>query len=546
MKRRDPNTKLKSALDILDQFTDDQSLEPILKSIKPQNKGLGIRRIMGFAHRFISTSLSKKLGRDRSVGIDRAIDDVKRYHPIICRSTAPEHKKLSHRALASIKKYNQLVEPSKEKQKPWYEKLFFFLVKRSHSTLQNKTTIKLSTESEQCAPAIRAANAIQNALLKQEEDAFRVKAISLIKKQGILFPSIETALKCIRETPIFISSSDEQESTSIITLNQTLTPFPGETIILSGAFKRSSDSLTPTTPIPNSFDLTTSNNHTGHPFPSQHHGWTLPDPLCPMQLHRPNEIPLLKNLLERKEEIKNALHSQKPLKRHAHALINLKKEAAEANLDSFIQLHTTLCFALISAAPPHLIQPNTTPVVLNFFEWIKNQPSPYTALSLQWKEFNEHYFWHPFRKLNRYWIEQSDPDLFSENPERSFNAAKKILSLAIHDHNTPQTPEVNRFFHCMGSILLVPVRNIFLQYFSELIEYQPPKLDDFEKKLQTLAFTQLQDYVSELDLDLPEHPFEKIKRSLTYETEILSQQGKYHSLVGKLEYYYEKQVNHSR
>lgn len=542
MTKRDPKTKLKSALDILDQFTDDQSLEPILKSIKPQSKGMGIRRIMGFAHRFISASLSKKSRKDRSVGVEKAIDDVKRYHPIICRSTAPEHKKLSHRALSSIQKYNQLIDPSHEKRNRWYEKLFFFLAKKTESPLASKATIQLSNESEQCAPAMRAADAIQNALLKQEEDAFRMKAISLIKKQGILFPSIEAALKCIRETPIFISSSDEQESTSVVTLNQTLTPFPGETIILSGAFKRSADGLMPTTPISNSFELTTSNNHTGHPFPSQHNGWTLPDPLCPTHLHRPNEIPLLKTLLDKKEEIKNALRNQHPLKRHAHSLINLKKEAAESELDTFIQLHMTLCFALISAAPPYLIQPNTTPIVLKFFEWVKQQPSPYTSLSVQWREFNERYLWHPYRKLKNCWIEESDPGLLSDDSQESYSAAKKILSLAVHDQNTPLPPEVNRFFHCMSSILSIPVRNIYLQYFSELVEYQPPKLNDFEKKLQTLAFTQMQDYMSELDSDLPERPFEKMKRSLTYETELLSQQGQYHSLVSKLEHYYAKRM----
>lgn len=540
MTKRDPKTKLKTALDILDQFTDDQTFAPIHNSVKPQSKGLGIRRIMGFAHRFISTSLSKKSRSDRTDGVAKAIDDVKRYHPIICRSAAPEHQKLSHRALESIQRYNQLFEPPQEKQKSWYEKLFCFFIQKSRSPLLNKATIQLSNESEQCAPALRAADAIQNALLKQEEDAFRMKAISLIQKQGILFPSIEAALKCIRETPIFISSSREQDSASIVTLNQTLTPFPGETIILSGAFKRSRDGIMPTTPISNSFELTTSNKHTGHPFPSQHNGWTLPDPLFPERLHRLNEIPLLKTMLEKKEEVKTALRNQKPLKNHAHALINLKKEAAESEIETFIQLHTNLCFALISAAPPHLIPTNTTPIVLNFFDWVKHQPSPYTSLSLQWRDFNERILWHPYRTLYQCWIEQTDPHLFSEDSKQSHAAARKILSLAQHDKTETLPPEVDRFFHCMSSILSVPVRNIYLQYFSELIEYHPPKLNDFEKKLQTLAFTQLQDYISELDADLPDRPFEKMKRSLTYETELLSQQGQYHSLVGKLENYYAK------
>lgn len=544
MTTRDPKAKLQAALDILDQFTEEQTPEIKSIDIKPQDKGLGIRRIVGFAHRLIAGSLSKKGEQSLSEGIERAIDDVKRYHPIILRSESHEHKKLSSRAIESINRYNQLLVNKEKQKKTWYEKLFFFFSRKPSSPLLEKTSIKISLDSGHCEPALRAAHAIQNALLKQEEDAFRMKAISLINKEGIVFPSIESALQSIRETPIYISGAMEQEKASVVTLNQTLTPFPGETVILSGSFKRSPGGLMPTTPISSSFELAVSNNHTGHPFPSQHNGWTLPDPLIPPDPHRISEIPLLEDLLSKKQAIKEALHRQKPLKKHALALIKLKKEAAENNLEDFIKLHVNLCCALVSCAPSYLIQTDTTPVILNFFEFVKRNSSPYETLCKYWREFNKRYIWHPYQTLQHSWIKQTVPDLFSDSPATALSAAKKILGTTAQNDNELLPPEVERFFSCMRGIISIPCRNIFLQYFSEQIEFEPPTLNDFEKTLQSLAFTQLQDYMSEIESELPPLPFERMKRSLTYETELLGQQGQYHLLVGKLENYYLKRMVH--
>lgn len=535
MTKRDPKAKLQAALDVLDRFTEEQTPKHLSNLIKPR-KGFRIRRIVAFAHHLIAHAIPQKKQDAFSERVERAIDDVKRYHPIISRSKSFEHKTLSSRALESINRYNQLFEPTK--RDPWYKKIFSFFSRKSDSPLKKKTAIQISHDSEQCEPAQRAAHAIQNALLKQEEDAFRMKAISLIKKKGIVFSSIESALRNIREAPIYISKSMEQETVSIVTLNQMLTPFPGETIILSGSFKRSSRGMMPTTPISNSFELAASNNHTGHPFPSQHNGWALPDLLIPSNLHRIAEIPLLEELLKKKKIIKEALHNQKPLKKHALALINLKRHAAEENLDTFIKLHEKLFCTLVSAAPSYLIQTDATTVVLNFFEFIKKQSSPYELLSKCWREFNTRYLWPPYRQLHQSWIEQTEPDLFSSDSKKALNAAKKILNETTQEDVESFPPEAEQFFSCMRGVISIPCRNIFLQYFSEQIEFSPPKLNNFEKTLQSLSLTQLQNHISEIESDLPCHPFEKIKCSLTEETELLNRQGQYHPLVEKLENYY--------
>jgi hypothetical protein len=542
MATRDPKKKLKTALDILDQYTSDHSCMVFSNIYQPANKGSGIQRIVGFAQRLIAGVRLKKSEKAGIEGIKQAIDEVKRYHPIVNRSVNPEHRMLSQRALKSIQNYNQLLESSKTPSNIWIERFLRFIKKRPHSPFLDKTTIQLSSDGELPISAQRAVNSFRHThLLKQEEDAFRMKAISLIQKKGIVFPSIETALKCIREAPIFISSSaQEPHASSMITLNQTLTPFPGETIILSGSFTRNPNSPIPTTPISESFEIAAACTHNGHPFPLQHTGWALADALIPSKPHRLEEIPLLKDLFDKKETIKDSLRHQKPLKKHAAHLIQIKQQAADKESKLFLEFHQKLCFALLSAAPPASVKADSSKSMMEFFEFIQNQHSPYTSLSYWWKEFNHRFLSVPYNTLSNVWIEQTDDALLSNDPALSLRAAQNILKKAGEQKPFAETipPVVEHFFNCMKPILADPTHQLFLQYLSEVIEFAPPPLSEFEKKLQSLALIQLQDYITELDSELPEHPFEKIKRSLDFETDFLSRRGQSHSLVGKLELYY--------
>lgn len=516
MTTRDPKAKLTAALNILDSYTKENTSKPIQDITS-------IRQVIRFAQTLTTVN------RVNPYTVNRAIKDVKRYHPIVNGSVSEESKKLSERVLHSISSFNKLSHTPTR----WYQKLFLFFFKKKPL----KKTISLQPPSHQ-KKLEQVSTILTQALLKQEEDAFRMKAITLIKKKGIIFPSIEEALKTIRETPIYTSTPIS--ASSILVLSQTLTPFPGETLILKGSFKRTPKGPLPSTPISDSFELSTKSIQTGFPYPSQHTGWALSDALIPLHPHQIEELPLLDKLFTKKETIANAFFDQKPLKKHAQALIRLKEKAVQEQPDSFINLHQQLCFSILSAAPKHLVSSTASGSIIAFYEWIAMQPSPYMESSKWWREFIYQFLTLPFETLQESWIEQKNLDLLNEDPKLSLATAKEILRDDLKNRMISQeTPEVvQNFYHSLKPILAVSAQNLFLQSVSEVIEFHPPQLSCFEKKLQSLAFTQLQDYIAELENPLPENPLGKIQRTLTCEIELLNTQETYHSLVSKLEEYY--------
>ncbi len=516
MPTRDPKAKLTAALDTLETYTKENNPKPI------QNAS-SIRQMIGFAQTLVSVD------RIKPHTVIRAIEDVKRYHPIINGSISEESQKLSERALDSIHRFNQLSKtPTK-----WFQKLFRFFFKKK----KIKKTIHLNTPSQH-KKAEQVSIVVAQALLKQEEDAFRMKAISLIRKKGILFPSIEDALKAIRETPIYTTTPIS--ASSILMLSQTLTPFPGETVILKGSFKRTPKGPLPSTPISDSFELSTKSVQTGFPYPSQHTGWALADALIPMHPHRVEELPQLNELFIKKEEISNAFSDQKPLKKHAHALIQSKEKAVQEQSKEFFNLHRQLFCSILTAAPKHLVSSNASSSVTAFYNWISKHPSPYRECSQWWYQFNQLYLTTPFEALQEAWIEQKNLKLLSEDPERSFSTAKHILHDALMKQappdNTPQP--VKELFLCMKPIIGLSAQNLFLQYTSEIIEFTPPQLSDFEKTLQSLALTQLEEYIKELESPLSKHPLQTMQDVLNNEIECINSKERHHLLVDKLEHYY--------
>lgn len=87
---------------------------------------------------------------------------------------------------------------------------------------------------------------------QQEADAFRMKAITNMKDEGILFNSISEQQKILRSSPI-LAISDSSDA-PIVSCYQILTHVPGKVIVLQGAFKRNGDK--PSTPLVNQFQVT--------------------------------------------------------------------------------------------------------------------------------------------------------------------------------------------------------------------------------------------------------------------------------------------------
>lgn len=204
---------------------------------------------------------------------------------------------------------------------------------------------------------------------KQELDAFRMKVITLLKHQEVRFTSLTDQLHMIREVPIFTIEEtlfSKVIAESIIAMQQTLTPFPGETIELKGAFKRYPQSHCRSIPIPESFRIVTHSNQTGFPHPSQHNGWAL----------SPLFLPVSHSLAEKMKEISLELQPKARLNAKAKELLKTKYGCFENQSDKFLDLHQQLSLAMVKVA--NLAENQ----FLNaFFANIKKQTHPYNYLS---------------------------------------------------------------------------------------------------------------------------------------------------------------------
>ncbi|NGX43635.1 MAG: hypothetical protein K940chlam7_01934 [Chlamydiae bacterium] len=565
---RDPRTKLRAALSTLEKFTSQSIIEPIAHIYRYPKSEPRFRKIIHFAKSFITGAFSEKARKqnEREKGkveedIRNAIDDIKRYHPLICQKRSSEEKILAHRALETIQNFNHIVEDGQQDTSDWRKRLLRFLSKRNRPSFAKTHKVEISspkqfsskgTENASSALNKVAAFVEKNELTKniteREVDAFRMKAISLIQSHGIIFPSISEAFSSVRESPIYTTiSRDATQSvlpaSSVIQLEQTLSPFPGETIILRGSFKRDTNAITSSTPISDSFELDIESIQTGFPYPAQHTGWSLSDPLIPSLPHRTEGLLKLSTLLREKNIVAQALLKRESIITKASECLALKKEAAEEHREEFLTLHKELCLSILSNTQE---AKNAENVLSNYFAWLNNQPTALTSIALGYHDLNQRFILHPFEALNRAWINQTNPELLNDDPKRCFTAAQKILHTSLtstleelkQNPNYPQ--ELSAFLFLVGNTLGNASHNIILQYFSEVIEFAPPQLSNFEKKIQSAAFFQLETFLTELNHSHPKHPYETLKQQLHSDTQLFSRQGKLHPLIKELDSYYTK------
>lgn len=270
-------------------------------------------------------------------------------------------------------------------------------------------------------------------ITNREADAFRMKAISLMNNNEVHFPSIAEAMNILRESPIYFTvSQDEAEgrvsASSIISLQQTLTPFPGETIILKGSFKRDPQSLTISTPITNSFQLSSASKQTGFPYPIQHTGWALANCLIPKEPHRLENLKEVREILTKKSTVAESLLKKEEFHEKAKQLLKLKEEASLKHQRTLLSLHKSLCQAFLSAAPKSVLPEGAGKVILSYFHWLEDHPSPLAQMAKDYHSINLWFTTKPFLELKQAWVEQKNTQLFSKNPKKKSGGRTKNLA----------------------------------------------------------------------------------------------------------------------
>ncbi|MGA8164047.1 MAG: hypothetical protein WB791_03360 [Waddliaceae bacterium] len=571
---RDPSAKLTKALETLEAFTRLNASEPIPHIFHHQKEGSAFKRLFSLARCFLAATFFEKVRKQNESqrgqaqrDVWNAIDDVKRYHPLIRKKNNAEEKRLIRRLNETIGRYNQMMENFGGSCSNWHKRLFCFLIKKSRLSLTETEKIQLpSTKISQKASAklkpmpkriaaLIGQNNLPHTITNRVVDAFRMKAISLMQNHGLPFSSIAEALNFVQESPIYTTISRDAKkgnvsASSVISLQQTITPFPGETIILRGAFRRNPQALSPITPIPESFELSRSSVQTGFPYPSQYSGWALSDVLIPSHPHRLDQLEQLPLLLKKKYDIAQKFMGRDRLLDKAQKLLANKKNAVEENQKSFLSLHKKLCFAMISSAPKDVLVEDIGNLVLAFFDWLEKQPSPLTTLSEVYHEINRKFIIEPYQALQNIWIQQSSRDLLSDNSSRSYFAARQILQRKREqsrhqlENATTQPSDVVAFQAAFGKIVGGSCQQIILQYMSELMEFSPPELSPFEKKILSATFYQLEGFFEELEEeDLSQQALATIEQYLKRDIDLFQSQTMQHPIVLELENYYQSRFN---
>jgi hypothetical protein len=401
--------------------------------------------------------------------------------------------------------------------------LFHHKAKTEHHLLLSKTF------SEKIAPLI--AHAVAPAIpltfkpTKQEIDAFRMKAITMMQ-QHLLSTPVHEALSSIKENLIEVHSENEDQS--IISLHQTISPFPGEVIELIGSFKRSGQSAH-SVPIKESFRFSSKSSQTGFPHPSQHTGWALADCMIPASPHRLDQLPIFRELYSQKKRMAAALLPDGSLINKARLLLRLKKQAFEEKKEYYISLHYNFCESVVKAFPTVKIPPNAFEIISAFHTHLRSSASPFEELSKAQEAIIQDFITAPFDYLQEEWLVKKNPELINPKEGSIAQAALKSIqnkielmkeTLERQKKLTQNSAEKIRieYINCMGYLIGSGAASIILQDFSEKMEFPPPMLNDFERKLQTALYKQVIEFFDELglkvDIDYPERNSGLIDREL--------------------------------
>jgi hypothetical protein len=451
--------------------------------------------------------------------LTKALETIKNHYLLIkkLKRGNEKEKKLAKQALETIQSYNEYLE-AKSPSPRWSDKITRFLSK-------NSLTIPPSFESEKlqfpftattnvsnkrhtvdklqhafskvaCSIETRTKTNRKRKITIQEMDLFRMKAITLLRDH-----KLKVKRESVQKAPIILLSEDQDKG--IVSLFQTITPFPGETIELKGKFKRNPEHDDRPIPMSDSFHLTTSSTQTGFPHPSQHHGWSLAVQLIPVCPHRLDVMTHFSNLQERRKEIANTLLPMGSHNRHAKELLKLKKEAFDTQKEELITLHQTLSETIVKRS---LCENCPTDAITHYFDLLITLPYAYDYLSETNAIINEKFIKIPYNQLQEERL--STPIPFKNRDHTQHFLIEKIqqqeekLKNDFERANSDFEKFTLEYILLMGKAITHGTVPIILQELSENLSFAPPLLDEFSRELQHSAYKQLIDFLDELDAEL--------------------------------------------
>ncbi|MEM1282667.1 MAG: hypothetical protein AAGG81_03855 [Chlamydiota bacterium] len=470
-----------------------------------------------FLHKFLS--IQPKVQTIESELI-KALETIKNHYHLIekLKKGTKEEKKLAKLAVESIKSYNAHIDSNAPSPK-WSDKITRFLASHALVTLpqleakklhlpfsattnlksKRQTVDKLQDAFSKLACSLDSTKELtsKNKITTQELDLFRMKAITLLRDH-----KLKVKRETVQKAPIKLLSEDLDEGS--ISLFQTITPFPGETIELKGKFKRNPDNAQRPIPLSDTFHLTTSSTQTGFPHPSQYHGWSLAVQLIPVCPHHLDNMIHFSAIQEKRKELANTLLPMGSHNIHGKHLLKLKKEAFEAGKVELIPLHQTLSETIVQRS---LCENCPTEPITHFFELLMSLPYAYDYLSETHAITNEKYIKIPYIQLNEALL--LTPENFTNREDTQEFLIEKIseqeekLSHELDQAKTDFEKITLRYIKLIGKALVNGTIPIILQELSENLTFAPPLLDEFSRRLQHSAYKQLTTFLDELSKKLP-------------------------------------------
>jgi hypothetical protein len=340
----------------------------------------------------------------------------------------------------------------------------------------------------------------------QAVQLFYMKVISLIEKHRVL--SHLEARHLIRNASLD-TTLDSKLNICIATC--AMSPFPGHTITVTGAFNKDPKSQIYNIPSKeHPFHLAITSTQNGFPHPSQL-GWALPD-MTPQYPQRLNELPTFKGLYQSKQIISQALHPNERLLEKAKKQLEFKLKAFNENREMMIDLHQTLSVAIAEAATNNTLVLNSNHPICSFYTRLKQIHHPYDYLSNTHNLINEMYFKRCYDKLQNAWFEGLVADNKEADKGENLKACRQILTceyLKINEELRQQrlnaSSELEKctidFILFMGKNLQ-PWHEIILQQFSEIASFSPPELSFYLEKIQVMAYRQLTAFICDSEQDL--------------------------------------------
>lgn len=499
--------------------------------------------------------LNSELTPDKE--ITEAIETLKNNYQIIQnfeKGTAQE-KDLANHALQSIRQFNEMVE--KRKKSTFWSNIFSSFNTHSHLHLP-RIDLPFHAKSgfEKCETSAlnfitlfnsTDKNLTLNTPSNQEKELFMMKTITLLKEHFI--PINREILK---ETPILMGF--DEKDTHIILLQQKLSLFPGEDIFIKGKIYRNGNSTNRSTPIPDSFTLSSKAIQSGFPHSLLYHGWALSEELIPSSPHFLSNMPLFEELIKKMRSTAEQLLPTEPGNRNAKKILEVKKSVFNSNAPLFLNLHQEFTKSFIQSREENS---EIDQIIDIFFNHVRSQKDPYSFLSKINQTINEKFISFPYKSLQE--ARLNNQLIFNENAskvkdflnEKIYESLKEIET-KIDSTENEIDKEISYYIFLIGTILSEGIIPIIMQEMSEILSFPPPLLNEFSRKIQTWTYNQLTIFIDEVQNEnfSEETIFNRLKNLLERDISIFKQKSCENTIetalqptLNEIEQYYNKRYS---